>query len=167
MLSLTAIRLINWYHYTDETIPVRGNTLLCGDNGSGKTTIHDAVQLVLVGDASECEFNRAAQNQTKTTVRRSITGYVRYQTDDADEGQKFSYARPVGTTGYVMLEFRDLARPERDFTCGIVMDARETSINKTGFFLPGRGVADVPALTADEKVRPVRDFRVAARAMDA
>ncbi|QDE81672.1 SbcC/MukB-like Walker B domain-containing protein [Myxococcus xanthus] len=165
MLRLTAVRLINWYHYVDEIIPVRGNTLLCGDNGSGKTTILDAVQLALVGDASECEFNRAAQNQTRTTVRRSLAGYVRHQTGEED-GQKLSYSRPLGTTGYIMLEFRDETRPERDFTCGIVIETKETSCPKRGFFLPKKGVSDVPALTPEHTVRPARDFRVVGHQVD-
>ncbi len=164
MLRLTNSRLINWYHYVDETIPVRGNTLLCGDNGSGKTTILDAVQLALVGNEKMCEFNRAAQNQMKTSAKRSVVGYVRYQTDE-ENGSRLSFNRDAGTTGYVMLEFRDPDHPERDFTCGVVLDTKDTSVNKAGFVFPKRGVADVPAVTDDDTVRPSRDFKAIARQM--
>jgi uncharacterized protein YPO0396 len=165
---LTAVRLINWYHYSDETMPVSGNTLLCGNNGSGKTTVLDALQLALVGDASECEFNRAAQSQSRGTIHRSVLGYVRYQTGDTDDsrGGKWEYAREVGTTGYIALEFRDRDHPEYDFTAGLVIDAKETTFDKAYFLMPSRRVSDLPALTAQGEVRPIREFRVAARALD-
>ena len=44
MIRLEAVRLVNWYHFADETLRLGGSCLFLGDNGSGKSTILDALQ---------------------------------------------------------------------------------------------------------------------------
>jgi uncharacterized protein YPO0396 len=73
MILLSAIRLVNWYHFADETFRLGGSCLLLGDNGSGKSTVLDAVQWALVADQQQARFNKAANEQS----RRSLYGYVR------------------------------------------------------------------------------------------
>ena len=53
MRRLEAVRLVQWYHFQDQVFPIGANCLLVGDNGCGKTTVLDAVQIALVADASE------------------------------------------------------------------------------------------------------------------
>jgi len=60
MLLLTKIRLVNWHFFIDETIEAGQATLLAGDNGSGKSTIIDAVQYALVANIRRIKFNAAA-----------------------------------------------------------------------------------------------------------
>lgn len=81
MIRLRAIRLVNWYHFTDETLRLQGNLLLLGDNGSGKSTVLDAVQWALVADQSQVRFNKAANEQS----RRNLHGYVRWRPGSDDE----------------------------------------------------------------------------------
>ena len=50
MIRLDAVRLVNWYHFADETLRFAGSCLLLGDNGSGKSTVLDALQWALVAD---------------------------------------------------------------------------------------------------------------------
>ena len=38
MKKLTKIKLINWHLYNDASIEVKNNIVVCGDNGSGKST---------------------------------------------------------------------------------------------------------------------------------
>ena len=45
--EITRIRLINWHYFVNETININGSFLISGENTAGKSTILDAIQLVL------------------------------------------------------------------------------------------------------------------------
>ena len=95
MKTLTKIRLINWHYFTDETIDIRGSALFSGENASGKSTILDAIQLVLTTNTKR--FNPAANEKSK----RTLQGYVRCKT--GEEGNV--YLRANGSViSYVALE---------------------------------------------------------------
>ena len=75
---ITKIRLVNFHNFTDETIELRsgGHLFMLGDNGSGKTTVLDAVHYVLTAGRS-MEFNSAARVAgAKHSGGRSIQGIV-------------------------------------------------------------------------------------------
>ena len=50
--KLTRLLLIHWHYFTHETISFETLNFLTGKNASGKSTIIDAMQLVLLGDTS-------------------------------------------------------------------------------------------------------------------
>ena len=81
MIRLDAVRLVNWYHFADETLRFAGSCLLLGDNGSGKSTVLDAVQWALVADQQQARFNKAANEHS----RRNLYGYVRWKLGSEDE----------------------------------------------------------------------------------
>jgi uncharacterized protein YPO0396 len=162
---LHEVRLVQWYHFQDEVLPIGASCLLLGDNGSGKTTILDAIQVVLVADLSEVLLNRAANEKS----RRALYGYVRWKIGAEDESRQGSvqFGRGAGTS-YVMLQFVDEEDPSRAFTCGIGFEATETDtdVAKVHFVVPGLCVNDVEAVapsghgSGERLVRPLRDFRV-------
>ena len=80
-MRLEAVRLIHWYHFQHETLPIGRSCLLFGDNGSGKSTVLDAIQLALVANEAEVRFNKAANENS----RRSLHGYVRHKLGSEDE----------------------------------------------------------------------------------
>jgi uncharacterized protein YPO0396 len=177
MYELRAIRLINWYHFTDVTLPVVGSCLLLGDNGSGKSTVLDAVQLALVGDLTEVRFNKAANEHS----RRTAHAYVRGKLGSEDESRpgQVRYTRDGACTGYVMLEFAPtaggpsllgtrLSDSNAPFVVGLVIDASgtDTSVQKGYFIVPNAGSAEIPAVTETRLVRPMREFRAAIRAVE-
>ena len=63
MKKLTRIKLVNWHYFGNETIDVNGSFLLSGENASGKSTILDAIQLILTTNTRR--FNPAANEKSK------------------------------------------------------------------------------------------------------
>ncbi|MBI5489008.1 MAG: hypothetical protein HY905_16865 [Deltaproteobacteria bacterium] len=172
MKRLEAVRLVQWYHFQDETFPIGGSCLLLGDNGSGKTTVLDAIQVALVANLSEVLLNRAANEKS----RRSLLGYVRWKIGSEDESRPGAVRYGRGAcTSYVLLEFRDDEDPGQGFTCGIGFEATETDsdVAKAQFVVPGARVSDVEVVVRSgdgqerEVVRPLRDFRAWVRSRGA
>lgn len=114
MKELKRIRLINWHLFENTTITCQGTTYLIGANGTGKSTILDAMQFALVGGQRDVRFNQAAM----TGSRRTLTSYVRGEL--GTEGQRFLRG---DATGVVALEFREADGTR--FVHGAVVDAYE------------------------------------------
>jgi energy-coupling factor transporter ATP-binding protein EcfA2 len=158
---LQAIRLVQWYHFDDEVLRLDGSCLLLGDNGSGKSTVLDAVQWALVADQTQIRFNKAANEQS----HRTLHSYVRHKLGSEDETRpgQVRYGRGA-CTSYVALQFGDDRDPGAGFTCGLVMEASEadTTVNRWHFVLPGVRVEEAP-FVVDDAVQTARDFRSEAR----
>jgi uncharacterized protein YPO0396 len=164
MIRLATIRLVNWYHFADETFRLGGSCLFLGDNGSGKSTVLDAVQWALIADQQQARFNKAANEQS----RRSLYGYVRYKLGSEDETRPGQVRFGRGAcSSYVILQFADDRDPAGDFACGIAMEAAEadTHVARSHFVVPRSAAADIPAVAPGDLVRPLRDFRQALRAI--
>lgn len=105
--KLTRVRLVHWHFFKNATIEVDGSWLLSGENSAGKSTVFDAIQLVLT--TSTRHFNTAANEKSK----RDLKGYVRGKT--GEEGN--TYLRKKGVISYVALEFYE-ERKNRFFVIG-------------------------------------------------
>ena len=130
MKRLTKIRLINWHYFTNETINVNGSVLFSGENASGKSTILDAIQLVLTTNSNK--FNPAANEKSK----RKLNGYVRCKT--GEEGN--TYIRNTGAIiSYVALEFYEESK-DNYFVIGVKLDSPdvEADIKKKWFCVEGK-----------------------------
>lgn len=112
MKKLTKVRLINWHYFSNETIEVRNNILLTGENATGKSTILDAITFVIT--AGDTQFNVAANENGK----RDLKGYVKCKVSRSDK----EYLREGDVTGHIALEFYDDVK-EQFFTVGTVIDA--------------------------------------------
>jgi energy-coupling factor transporter ATP-binding protein EcfA2 len=136
---IRAIRLINFHNFVDERIEVRdgGHLFLLGDNGSGKTTVLDAVHLVLAG--GEPELNAAARVGARREEGRTLQGIVlRF---DRELGE---IRNTGGAIAYAAIELVD-ATGGRIVTLGIGAEATtmEAKVSKWGFIV-ARPMAEVP-----------------------
>lgn len=112
MITLGTVRLVNWHFFTDETIPFGSRSLIAGDNGSGKSTIIDAVQYTLAADLRKARFNQAAGDRRGG---RDLAGYFRCKLgSDTTE-----YLRG-NTVAHVMLHFSD---NDQGFTAAVCIEA--------------------------------------------
>ena len=127
MKKLTKIKLINWHYFQNETINVNGSFLLSGENASGKSTILDAIQLVLT--TSTKSFNLATTVGEKRS-KRDLKGYVRCKT--GEEGN--AYYRTGSVISFVALEFYEESK-DRFFTIGVKIDSpdAESELKKKWF----------------------------------
>lgn len=73
-MKLTKVKIINWMYFQNETISTNGYTVYVGDNGSGKSTIIDALQMLLLGNKGS-KFNSNA-NAEKRTLESYVRGSV-------------------------------------------------------------------------------------------
>lgn len=119
MKRLKKMLLIHWYSYDRELIEFGNINFLTGNTASGKSTIIDALQLVLLGDTNGNFFNKAANDKSVRTLKSYLFG------ENGDDGETgFRYLRNGTFTSYVMLEFEDTEKNSSFFT-GIVCDCYE------------------------------------------
>jgi len=133
MISLSKMRLINWHLFSNETVDIKNITFLTGANGTGKSTIIDAIQIILLGDTSGRSFNKAANDRTGRTLK----GYLRCETGETKEGQ-IMCSRPGRFTSYIALELEDDKTDEK-FSLGIVFDSFEDDTESHHFFYLSHG----------------------------
>lgn len=156
MKKLKKILLINWLYFSKQLIEVDDINFLTGKNAAGKSTIVDALQIVLLGETNSRNFNKAASD----TSQRTLDGYLRADMDVSSpkcrRGKDFS--------SYIACEFWD-DQSGTVFTAGIVFDCRGDGSRRDQFYLydgpipetcftVSRKPMDIAALRAWFKERP-------------
>lgn len=112
MITLERVRLVLWHYFEDVTVELGNRCLLAGDNGSGKSTIVDAIQYAMAADLRKTRFNAAAGERKGG---RDLAGYARCKLgSDTTE-----YLRG-DAVAHVMLEFTDGAG---SFSAGACVEA--------------------------------------------
>jgi DNA repair exonuclease SbcCD ATPase subunit len=139
---ITRIRLVNFHNFADETIDIRsgGHLFMLGDNGSGKTTVLDAVHYVLTAGRS-MEFNSAARVAgAKHSGGRSIQGIVmRYNIETNGP------LNPNGGITYAAVEIAGRNGRPVSAAIGISTRSMEESVERWGI-LRECPVDDLPLL---------------------
>ena len=130
MKILKRLLLIHWHYFTHELIEFDKLNFLTGKNASGKSTIIDAIQLILLGDSSGGFFNKAASGRGN----RTLIGYLMGELGD-DEDAGFRYIRQNKKfASYIALEFYDEDK-NRFFTAGCCFDVYSENDHSKLFFI--------------------------------
>ena len=126
MKKLKKILLINWLYFSKEIIEVGDINFLTGKNGAGKSTVIDALQIVLLGETNARNFNQAANEKSQ----RTLDGYLRA---DMDENNPYS-RRGKDFSSYIACEFQDDVVGS-SFVTGVVFDCRSDGSRQERFFI--------------------------------
>lgn len=122
------VRLVNFHNFVNETIEIRdgGHLFMLGDNGSGKTTVLDAIHYVLTAGDS-MEFNSAARVAgAKQGNGRSIHGVVmRYNIEKGS-------LNPNGGTTYAALEIAGRNNRPVSICIGVSTHSMEENVERWG-----------------------------------
>ena len=149
MKMLQKIRLINWHRFENETISLADSVLLSGENGSGKSTILDAVQYCVT--CSKAHFNKAAYEKGK----RNLNSYIRLKTGREDR----PFEREGQITAHIALEFFDEAK-NQPFIIGVVMDSAGTENEpKSAWYLLEKKELDDGLFFQERQVKSISVFR--------
>lgn len=149
MITLEQVRLVLWHYFEDVTVKLGNRCLLAGDNGSGKSTIVDAIQYALAADLRKARFNAAAGERKGG---RDLAGYVRCKLgSDATE-----YLRGDAVS-HVMLEFSD---GTGGFTAGACVEAFTDGRTTEHFWLvAGLSGSSMEVRSPDGSPLTYRQFR--------
>ncbi len=112
-MKLTKIKLINWHLFSNNTIELKGNTLLSGENGTGKSTLVDAIYYVL-SSGDEKSFNHAASQ----SATRTLEAYMRFKT--GIENKKYLRAQSE-VISHIALEYEN-DKGNEPFVIGVVLE---------------------------------------------
>ena len=128
--DLQKILLVNWSRFTAETIKVSNSVLITGVNGTGKSTVLDAVSYAVSGNR---DFNSAAQDRD-----RSVRGYVRGDTKSSGARR---FLRSGAVVSYIALEFWS-AQENAHFVAGVCVESKDELSDDSFWFVRKNAVID-------------------------
>ncbi|MCL2185504.1 MAG: hypothetical protein FWB86_06595 [Treponema sp.] len=154
MITLERVRLVNWHNFIDTTIEIGNHCLLAGDNGSGKSTIIDAVQYVIAANLRMAKFNSAAEE--RKGGGRDLMGYVRCKL-----GAEATEYRRDNTIAHIMLQWSHSGNI--DFACGVCIEAYSDNRYTEHFWIADIGktssIKEIDVLNEKNQPLPFRLFK--------
>lgn len=161
MKIIQKLRLINWHYFSNTTTDIKNITFLTGPNGTGKSTIIDALQILILGTTRPENFNKAANEKGKSG--RNLLSYLKGQTGVDDNGNVINL-RTGAFTSYLAIEIKDTVK-DCVFTLGVVFDVDSAEgFDKHYFYLdspfPECDFSNKDVETDKKKIRPLiyREF---------
>ncbi len=139
--TATKLLLIQWSRFQNVSIKLGGSTLFTGVNGSGKSTILDAMTYLLTGNT---QFNKAAKDRDRT-----VKGYVR---GDTRSNGSMRYLRQGQVICYVAMEFWSPVEQEKMVIGVCIESPDEVSTPTSNWFICKNAVMeDINFAVVEEK----------------
>jgi energy-coupling factor transporter ATP-binding protein EcfA2 len=144
MKQLERMVLVQFFVCDAEELSFSGHTALLGPNGTGKTALLDAIQIVMLGaDSNRIKFNA---KKSGTSDRRDIRDYClgyfkpRDDTDGAGTGAQIARRKRDTSLTYISLVFRD-GETDEAVSAGVCLSAsaQESKHRINGLYV-ARGV---------------------------
>lgn len=134
MIKLKKLLMIHWQAYDFQVLEFDNITLLTGQTGVGKSTIVDALNVVVLGEKNRTIFNKAANENSSRTLDSYLYGKLG---DDGENG--YYYIREGNFTSYLVAEFENEDTLEH-FCCGLVADCGEDRKYQSQWFIQSTGI---------------------------
>jgi uncharacterized protein YPO0396 len=129
MKHLKKMLLTNWHYFNHEVITFDRINFLTGQNASGKSTLIDAIQILLLGETRSSIFNKAANEKSE----RTLQGYLKGELGD-DGSTGFRYLREKDFSSHLAMEFYDDVK-NTSFVIGCVFDVYREGDPKYNYFI--------------------------------
>lgn len=139
--TATRLLLVQWSRFQNVCIRLEGSTLFTGVNGSGKSTILDAMTYVLTGNT---QFNKAAKDRDRT-----VKAYVR---GDTKSNGTMRYLRSGQIVSYIAMEFWSPVEQEHIVTGVCIESPDEVSSPTSSWFVcKNASIDDINFVNIDGK----------------
>ncbi len=121
--TATKLLLVQWSRFQNVCIRLEGSTLFTGVNGSGKSTILDAMTYLLTGNT---QFNKAARDRDRT-----VAAYVR---GDTKSNGPERYLRTGEIVSYIAMEFWSPV-DRASMVAGVCIESADDLSYKSSWFI--------------------------------
>ncbi|WP_168356716.1 SbcC/MukB-like Walker B domain-containing protein [Petralouisia muris] len=121
--TATKLLIVQWSRFQELCVNLKGSTLFTGVNGSGKSTILDAMTYLLTGNT---QFNKAARDRDRT-----VLAYVR---GDTKSNGPSRYLRTGEIISYIAMEFWSPA-DNYFLVAGVCVESANETSQKSSWFV--------------------------------
>ena len=125
MKKLKKVLLIHWFYYDKLLLDFEDVNYLTGKNASGKSTFIDALMIVLLGEVSSRNFNKAANESSQRSLQVYLRANKFPHNPNSRKGKAFNT--------YIACEFFDDITAQ-SFTLGIVFECYADGDERYNFF---------------------------------